>query len=629
MATYIETALVSSAGKLLIQLDDGTVIDAGYVRGGQGPAGRDGADGSPGIPGAKGDPGENGAKWHTGVGAPEIGLGDAGDLYMDVANALLPIYQKVNRDWLFLANLKPPAAGTSGGGGGAAGGGGSVIIHPGPQPPTTDNDGKPIQDGDLWVDINGNILYVYYDGVWSEVTACGTGTLDEKKFVKRSGDSMYGDLLFKDDEETDDADYLLSIRTNNTYNPRQRTFYGDYTEFKVENALYFGPKTDTSNLAFEVWAARSNGRGGHYFEVTGNEVWSGSYNTSNNFNSYLSHASDGSFLFRSERNGSGGFFVDVFGKGTHNDYISFYADTSIRLNTDSGYTLKLDEDDGLTYNATIGDTDDAKTVTNKEYVDTRDGILQNEIIELAEEINALSPVLERGLFISTAGATGPGEGEFFIRNASGKTIDYTDPTVNNIIISKKDKDGGDHFFTDVEVGDLLHLFEEGPDNGLYEITAIAGNSSPTDPAVAVTFDVNLISGFGEATVGDVARLRISKPPSGGDASTFLSKYGERVIDATAPCNYEWNESVSIKSAGSIDVEPARDNGVTITTQNGSSQDVEVFTISNPVNTKFSVNSNGTISADATKVFIAQEDHHLTTKKFVDDKFDFSQYQELS
>ena len=114
---YIETALVSSAGKLLIQLDDGTVIDAGYVRGGQGPAGRDGADGAPGIPGAKGDPGRNGAMWHTGVGAPEIGLGDNGDLYMDVAASVLPIYQKVNGDWMFLANLKVTPAGGGGGGG--------------------------------------------------------------------------------------------------------------------------------------------------------------------------------------------------------------------------------------------------------------------------------------------------------------------------------------------------------------------------------------------------------------------------------------------------------------------------------------------------------------------------------
>ena len=37
---YIETALVSSAGKLLIRLDDGTIIDAGYVKGQKGdPAG--------------------------------------------------------------------------------------------------------------------------------------------------------------------------------------------------------------------------------------------------------------------------------------------------------------------------------------------------------------------------------------------------------------------------------------------------------------------------------------------------------------------------------------------------------------------------------------------------------------
>ena len=166
---YIETALVSSAGKLLIQLDDGTVIDAGYVRGGQGPAGKDGADGAPGIPGAKGDPGENGAKWHTGVGAPEIGLGDAGDLYMDVANALLPIFQKVGRDWIFLANLKVPPSGGGGGQSGAAGGGGSVIIYPKPDggsPPTSDNDGKPIDKGDLWFDPNTGLIWIYDGNNW-------------------------------------------------------------------------------------------------------------------------------------------------------------------------------------------------------------------------------------------------------------------------------------------------------------------------------------------------------------------------------------------------------------------------------------------------------------------------------
>ena len=168
----VETALVSSGGRLLIELTDGTIIDAGYVRGGQGPAGKDGADGSPGIPGAKGDPGINGAQWHTGVGAPEISLGVNGDLYLDVASALLPIFQKVNGDWLLLCNLKVPPSGGGGGAGGAAGGGGSIIIYPKPDggaPPSTDNDGKPIDKGDIWLDTNTGWLWVYDGTTWIPV----------------------------------------------------------------------------------------------------------------------------------------------------------------------------------------------------------------------------------------------------------------------------------------------------------------------------------------------------------------------------------------------------------------------------------------------------------------------------
>ena len=182
----IETALVRN-GSLLIELDDGTVVNAGRVAGPQGPPGRDGQDGAPGIPGAKGEPGIDGAQWHTGIGAPEVSLGNAGDLYMDVANALLPIFQKIGRDWIFLANLKPTPQFT-GGGEGAAGGGGSAssstLVQ---QPPIVDNDNRPIQEGDLWVDINGNHLYVYYNGVWSEVTTCsvggGGGGADQMVFI--------------------------------------------------------------------------------------------------------------------------------------------------------------------------------------------------------------------------------------------------------------------------------------------------------------------------------------------------------------------------------------------------------------------------------------------------------------
>ena len=162
-------------------------------------------DGAPGIPGAKGEPGVDGAQWHTGIGAPEVSLGNAGDLYMDVANALLPIYQKVGRDWIFLANLKQAPAG-GGGGGSAAGGGGSVIIKPGPEAPIVDNDNRPIQEGDLWVDINGNHLYVYYNGVWSEVTTCsvggGGGGADQMVFIGEKPPSKAPTGSIFTDEET-------------------------------------------------------------------------------------------------------------------------------------------------------------------------------------------------------------------------------------------------------------------------------------------------------------------------------------------------------------------------------------------------------------------------------------------
>jgi hypothetical protein len=141
----ISTALVSSSGRLLLELDDGIIIDAGRVVGSQGPAGERGLEGPRGANGVDGQDGANGAMWHTGVGAPELSLGENGDLYMDVANSLLPIYQKVNGNWLLLCNLKVPPSGGGGGAGGAAGGGGSIIIYPKPDggaPPSTDNEGK-------------------------------------------------------------------------------------------------------------------------------------------------------------------------------------------------------------------------------------------------------------------------------------------------------------------------------------------------------------------------------------------------------------------------------------------------------------------------------------------------------
>ena len=162
----VDTALVSASGDLLISLTDGNIINAGKVRGAQGP------QGERGLMGMRGEPGRNGvdgAQWITGVGAPDINDGEEGDLYMDVAASVLPIYQKVSGNWMFLANLKVAPAGGGGGGNTAAGDGGAIIIYPMPDggaPPTQDNDGKPIDKGDLWYDPNTGYIWIYDGTNW-------------------------------------------------------------------------------------------------------------------------------------------------------------------------------------------------------------------------------------------------------------------------------------------------------------------------------------------------------------------------------------------------------------------------------------------------------------------------------
>ena len=224
--------------------------------------------------------------------------------------------------------------------------------------------------GNIWIDSTDNLLYVWTGDNWAEVSTCSGGGGGTGDYVKRKGDSMYGDLLFKWDEKTDDDDYLLSVRTNNTYNPKQRNFNGDYPEFELANSLYLGPKDDQSNSGLEIYAAAKGVNYGHYLEVSGRELWSAAYGTDGNITSTITHRYNGDFDFRSAgTSASGGFYVDVHNQDP-NSKISFYANTSIELNTMSGYELYLDEQNGLTYNATIVETDDPKTVTNKEYVDT-------------------------------------------------------------------------------------------------------------------------------------------------------------------------------------------------------------------------------------------------------------------
>lgn len=174
--------------------------------------------------------------------------------------------------------------------------------------------------------------------------------------------------------------------------------------------------------------------------------------------------------------------------------------------------------------------------TTKKYVDDADTVLSNQIIELEEEIDAIAPAVERGFFRSTANNSIPLDGEFMLKTLGGKTINYGDPNIVIVELSKVDDAGVTLTFADTEPGQLIQLFEEGVDDfGLYKIESIAG----TDPGTTVvTFTVSFVSGIGEATIGDLARLKIFSPPEGGTADGFVLKTGDTMtgtleMDGTA------------------------------------------------------------------------------------------------
>ena len=181
-------------------------------------------------------------------------------------------------------------------------------------------------------------------------------------------------------------------------------------------------------------------------------------------------------------------------------------------------TAEFTADNGITYS---WDVDDSKwQVKTTAALDD----IRQDIIELEEEIDAIAPSVERGFYRSTAYTNIPRDGEFMLRTLTGKTIDYGDENIVAVELSKVDDAGVSHTYADTTPGQLIQLFEEGvEDFGLYQIESISG----TDPSTtAVTFAVTPISGLGEATEGNLARLKIFSPPEGGTASEFVQKKGD-------------------------------------------------------------------------------------------------------
>lgn len=117
--SFLDTAIVSTNGHLLLGVSDGTIIDAGRV---VGPAGISGERGPVGL---AGQPGQDGISCVAAFNAPTELDGKDGDSWIDCSSAEFGFYRKSGNGWSKIADLRQPApdrrmgigAGTAGGGG--------------------------------------------------------------------------------------------------------------------------------------------------------------------------------------------------------------------------------------------------------------------------------------------------------------------------------------------------------------------------------------------------------------------------------------------------------------------------------------------------------------------------------
>ena len=286
-------------------------------------------------------------------------------------------------------------------------------------------------------------------------------------------------------------------------------------------------------------------------------------------------------------------------------------------------------------------TPSREQAADKAYVDEKVDELQNEIVELEEEIDAIAPSVERGIWRMTLSGilSGPGlitfyDGTFGNGNPTGL---FT--AAQSIWFHETDTDGTPHGFNNVEPGNLLELFVQGAaEYGLYEVVEVHDQTHLANPywAIEVNF-VRTLEPSSAAGNGDLIRLKTFQAPTGGDVSSFLNKYGDTIIDAVANVDYEWNKPVTFETKeGAINFKTPSNQGVNALTGRHFAAKTDLTTSSETaafyVSSKkdsisykslFRVRANGKVQAgpDDSDPFIATEDNDVTTKKYVDDKIE--------
>ena len=572
--SFVDTAIVNAAGELLLGLSTGLVINCGPV---VGPAGEAGPRG---VQGPNGSDGIDGAAVLSGPRSPQSDDGKDGDHWIDLSSTTYSFFKKASGTWAKLAELRTQQLGRNaqqgaavGGAAGGGGGGGGADIPPviiDIDPPTINNDKKPLRAGDLWFDSDQLALYVATKDssnkiVWVICIPGVTGlpgtqaasvpviwpvAVDGEEWVNPLTQVTY---VFNAPKKQwiNVNGGIVSVQDKPPLTPQTGALWFNTEEEELTLYIYNGDEW--------VDAGYVKTKGGDTME--GQLIINGPRKAGDDVDNPKLVSSLKVLSIDNAQNSS----LQLRHSGNAKVYIGD-ADISvasdIKFNRAAGSVVKSNVQDLLNIGereiAYLGESIEDEDLITKKYVDDAKDFLQNEIIELEEEIDAIAPSVERGKWTFTAVGTVGQPGQFTMYDADFGNGNPTGlfKSAKSVWFNEIDSEGTSHAFGDVDDGELLEIFIDGsPEFGLFEVVGQAHDE--TDGASSFwVVDVNFIR-TNEATTsvgpGELCRFKIFMAPTGGNASGFVLKSGDKMtgdltIDRTTDGNTDVESRLTIEGS---------------------------------------------------------------------------------
>ena len=348
------------------------------------------------------------------------------------------------------------------------------------------NDNPGLSEGNLWVDSNTNLEYVWNGSAWEQIST----DFAYVHCIENTHSEYVQEVVYR---RKSDGFFYTMVRGN--YNGA-----GNPTTL---SQFTFGSNVDVSLLRVGGQFTLTKGNNTDIYSVTG--------------------------LTPGTERGYNKMTVDVIGPSTTNNtyYLDDKLDFAVILPEVVSSCLKCDPEEDETI------CDQLET-------------LHQDIITLEEEIESIAPSTEFGLWYFEQ-PTGnlpelkpPGPGKFFILSGAtanngglgaSLTTDYQQ--ANAAVFHNNDWNDGDptgpgntlHSWDTVEVGEIIDILDKPDEDGVFAKIEEVNTTEYTD-SVLIRFTPIRAAGDPDNKEDKLALLKIFKEPTGGDAGEFVKKTGD-------------------------------------------------------------------------------------------------------